>query len=256
MKKKILQLTDLHMETNKNIEKINIVFERKIADIIVLTGDIDNGVDSLPFIKKLIKHNYTVIYVLGNNECYNYYPEDVISEWRTISEQINNFYFLEGDSVIIEDIEFFGTCLWTSVGTKHREEKVNEEEEKFLHTTRQFKLTKGFTCEKMKNTFYDKVEQIEKLIKNSKADKKVVLSHYLPSSKSIDQKYRNSKLTNIFKSDLEWLIEKYDINYWFHGHTHSLVNYKIFNTQIICNPYGRKEDNNLNYTLEKTIIKL
>jgi predicted phosphodiesterase len=80
MKKKILQLTDLHMETNKNIEKINIVFERKIADIIVLTGDIDNGVDSLPFIKKLIKHNYTVIYVLGNNECYNYYPEDVISE--------------------------------------------------------------------------------------------------------------------------------------------------------------------------------
>jgi predicted phosphodiesterase len=257
-KSKILQLTDLHFEKNKKSDKFNLIFERKIADIIVLTGDIHNGVDALDFIKKLLKANYIVIYVLGNGEFYNFEIDLVIEEWKHISKNMKNFYFLESESIIVNDIEFFGSCLWTSVGTKQQTEDVSEEEKDKLSNIYKFKQTKNFNCDIMKNRHYEALSKLEILVKNSTAHKKVFLSHYLPSYRSIDPKYLGSKLTNVFASEINSFFFEEDtgINYWFHGHTHAKIKYKINKTNIICNPYGRKEDNNKNYDFNEGIIEL
>lgn len=256
MNKTILQLTDLHMEKNSNINFLNVLFKEKIADILVLTGDINNGTSALPFIKKLLEFDYTVIYILGNNEFYNFSINSVINDWRKISSELNNFYFLESESIVIDNIEFIGSCLWTSVGTSNENEEISKEEIEKIKDTMKFKVTEGLNSHSMKDLFYNSVKNIDQLLSESKAEYKIVLSHYLPSYKSIAEKYRGSRLTNLFASDAEWLMEKHDINYWFHGHTHAKVKYSIKNTHIICNPYGRKEDNNKNFNLKDSIIEI
>ena len=45
-------------------------------------------------------------------------------------------------------------------------------------------------------------------------------------------------------------MNKYRINYWIHGHTHSPVNLKMYNTHVLCNPRGycaNNENPNFHY---------
>lgn len=52
-------------------------------------------------------------------------------------------------------------------------------------------------------------------------------------------------------------MKKYKIDYWIKGNTHSSINLKIYDTQIICNPRGychktncENKDFNYEYVLE------
>jgi len=260
-KTKILQLTDLHLERNvlnDDFGQFNHLLYNKVADIIVLTGDINNGIAAIHLIKALIKAEYKVIYVLGNGEFYHFDIHELIEKWRIIASTLDNFYFLEGNSVIINDIEFFGSCLWTSVGTNSSAELVSKMNIESLSNVHKFNVTKNFNCEKMKNMHFNSIEKLKTLINNSLLKKKVALSHYLPSFKSVDPRYLHSNINNIFASNIDpfFFSEQAGIQFWFHGHTHSKVKYSINNTTIICNPYGRQDDNNLHYDLNEGIIEL
>lgn len=255
---RILQLTDLHFEKNKKTKKLNFLFKEKVADILVLTGDIDNGTSALSFIDDLIKHNYIVVYILGNGEFYNFEVDEIIYKWRNISKNKKNLYFLESESVIINDIEFFGSCLWTSFGTKHKNEDISKESKERLSEHHTFKRTKDFNCNKMKNLHHNSLIKLKKLINKSTARKKIMLSHYLPSYNSIDPNYKDSKFIEMFASEIDdfFFSECAGIDYWFHGHTHTKVLYKENYTNIICNPLGRKEDDNNNYSMLDGIINI
>jgi predicted phosphodiesterase len=84
-----------------------------------------------------------------------------------------------------------------------------------------------------------------------------VITHHLPSYKCIDEKYHGDPKNSFYASDLDYLMEKYKINYWIHGHTHVTVYKQIFNTRVICNPRGycnrERENNNFNYSYVITI---
>ena len=132
---------------------------------------------------------------------------------------------------------------------------LKKEQIEKLKNIYKFKITKNFTCEIMKERHYKSISKLKLLVKKSESKKKVMLSHYLPSHKSIDPKYKNSKLTPVFASEVDPDFFE-ELNYWFHGHTHAKIKYKINKTNIICNPYGRKEDNNSNYNFNDGIIEL
>jgi Icc-related predicted phosphoesterase len=244
--KTVLHLTDLHFEFNKQLIDYNSVISEKKADWVFLTGDIAGGTYALPFIKHLLKLGYKVFYVLGNHEFYGYDIDLLISEWRSISKSIDGFYFLENESVVIDDIEVFGSCLWTSMGTSHKNENLDILFKDSVSSNADFKYTKNWTPEKMKERFYSSWEKLQKIIENSKAKHKVVLTHYLPSYQSVDVKYLQSLINPFFATELGNYIAYSDVNFWFHGHTHDSFDYFIYNTNIICNPFGYKDKNMLN----------
>jgi Icc-related predicted phosphoesterase len=51
-------------------------------------------------------------------------------------------------------------------------------------------------------------------------------------------KYLDDPISAAYVSDMEDFIVKHQPSYWIHGHIHTPVNYKIGNTEIICNPHG------------------
>lgn len=250
MKKSILQLTDLHLEWNTKLTNFSSVLPNKIADFVVLTGDIAVGTNALNFIKHLLKQGSIVIYVLGNHEFYNNNVDLLIEEWRKISNEIDNFYFLEGESVLIEDIEFFGSCLWTSLGTRNKQENVDFFLKQRIKRSDDFFSIKNWSVDKMKNYHYDSILKLKNLISKSKSNNKVVLTHYLPSYQSIHPNFIHNENNCFWASELIDFIYNSDIDYWFHGHTHNSCDYFIDTLKgkcnVFCNPYGYHEYNQIN----------
>ena len=72
----------------------------------------------------------------------------------------------------------------------------------------------------------------------------VVVTHHLPSLKSVLERFDEDPLTPAFASSLDWLIEKYQPTLWIHGHTHDSCDYNIGETRVICNPCGYQHEPN------------
>lgn len=114
-----------------------------------------------------------------------------------------------------------------------------------------FLQTANWSVEKMKNKHFEALAKLKKLIANSKAEKKVVLTHYLPSYQSVHSAYINSPINSFFATELGSYIAETDIDFWFHGHTHTSCNYIIDNLTekgclVSCNPYGYNDINMVN----------
>jgi Icc-related predicted phosphoesterase len=248
---KILHLTDLHLEFNLKLQNFYSVVPFKIADVVILTGDIAGGLYAKHFIEHLLSLDYIVIYNLGNHEFYGHDVDTLIQKWKDISNNTKNFYFLENDSVIIEDVEFFGSCLWTSLETKSKEDMVDFFLKLKIKDNEDFRQIKNWSVEKMKDRFYDSFDKIKELIEKSKVNKKVVLTHYLPSYQSVHSNFINNPINSFFATELGNYIAYSDINLWFHGHTHNSFDYIIENNtpegcNIVCNPYGIHDRNAVN----------
>lgn len=239
---RLLQLTDLHLEWNTNLKDYSLFINEKVADVVILTGDIHANVKGISFIQHLIDLGYQVIYVLGNHEFYNRTIDGLIAEWRELASKTPGLHFLEGDSVTIEDVTFFGSCLWTQMGTSSKDEEVD------FFLKHRIKREDDFTCianwnpQAMANRFYEVWEVLQKQITDCKNPKKVMLSHYLPSWQSIHPSYFGNPSNAFFASHLDDFILKSGLTYWFHGHTHTDADYFIGDQKngcrVICKPYG------------------
>jgi hypothetical protein len=64
----------------------------------------------------------------------------------------------------------------------------------------------------------------------------VVVSHHLPSWRSVSPAFAASPSNPAFVSDLDALVGRSDV--WIHGHTHSSHRYAIDAAQVVCNPRG------------------
>ena len=96
-----------------------------------------------------------------------------------------------------------------------------------------FKLISGFTP-----WVYDEAEKDSSWFYNRIRPNDFVISHYLPSYKSVNAKFVNSPLNDFFVHDVEKLVADSDAAVWVHGHTHNSCDYKIYQTRVVANPFG------------------
>jgi len=66
--------------------------------------------------------------------------------------------------------------------------------------------------------------------------KTVVVSHHLPSKRSVAERFKKSLLSACFASELDHLFGKMDL--WVHGHAHDNFDYIENGTRVVCNPKG------------------
>jgi hypothetical protein len=86
----------------------------------------------------------------------------------------------------------------------------------------------------------DMLQFINEVIGNKTSEKYVIVGHHAPSKRSTKPKYENDKLVNgAYSSDLsEFIMDRPQIKFWTHGHTHDPFDYTIGSTRIVCNPRG------------------
>lgn len=202
------------------------------ADIIVAAGDIGVGNQGVDWLKSL---NKPVVYIAGNHEFYNNeYRQTLHSIRRQCAD--SNIHFLENDSFIFQGVRFLGCTLWADLFVEG--DKKAEALGKTLNDFRRIQfIEKSFDAVEFSHLHQNSKAWLEQQLAQPFSGKTVVITHHAPSMWSWnDSAYALKKLA--YCNDLKPLLHEYEVAAWFHGHVHSLVDYRISGARILCNPRG------------------
>jgi Icc-related predicted phosphoesterase len=251
---KIALCSDLHLEFAdidlKNTED---------ADVLILSGDIcvarelpftdsDRGEKFRQFFKRCSLEFSHVIYIMGNHEHYRGDFQTSANIIRNTVSGYNNFYFLDKETKVIDNVTFIGGTLWTDM---NKEDPITIWD--VCRAMNDFRVidnsirTMGLSDVPARFSPEDAVEDhklmLDYIRKNIPTDGKcVVVGHHSPSKQSIKPKYQGDyHMNGGYSSDLEsFILDHPQINLWTHGHTHDKFDYMVGSTRILCNPRGYK----------------
>ena len=232
-------ISDLHLEFSNFFH--NIPHE---ANICILPGDIGVGLAGIEWAKYLNSENDShkhIIYVAGNHE---FYQRKVMSEFYgkfiTRASELNNFHFLQNNTVIINGTKFIGATLWTDFNFNNDQKFSLERAKFYMNDYRQILEDKNklITSEYILNEFCTSKNYIETELNKPFLGPTVVITHHGVGDGSIHPYYKDKSGNEYFVSDLTSLIQKYNPNLWIHGHTHSSVDCIVGNTRVLANPRG------------------
>jgi Icc-related predicted phosphoesterase len=242
---KLLVLSDLHLETRPDWVWPRVMPE---FDTAIVAGDVAGScaasVEELAAATSL--RGKPVIFVPGNHEFYNSILQDNLATGRAAAFGAN-VHLVARDAVVIHGVRFLGATLWTDYrlfGTAkksmvqaghdmpdHGSIRIREGNGSAAHISR---FMPWHAAAEHRKDLAFLVDELSRPF----AGPTVVVTHHLPSARSISLRFQGSALNPAFASDLEWLIERHRPEFWIHGHTHDSCDYRLGTTRIICNPKG------------------
>ncbi len=224
--KKFLILSDLHLEFWP--EELEILFNNKafeISNALLLAGDLTNF-QGLPQAVRTLRSAFQgpIFYVPGNHE---FYGSDFDSTWRTLLElqrEHASFHVLNNQVVEWEGHRILGTTLWfpETQGELTDEWRMND-----------FRQIRDF-----KPRVYQEHAQAVAFLDKELRKGDIVITHHLPSARSVAARFKENPLNRFFVNHLDALILERQPQLWVHGHTHDTVDYQIGASRVTCNPYG------------------
>jgi 3',5'-cyclic AMP phosphodiesterase CpdA len=184
-----------------------------------------------------------VFYVMGNHEHYGYKFDKTYDQ---LTDNLpSNVSLLEKQMELYEGVVFIGGTLWTD---------CNDNDPITIYTLQQSMndyrvITKHY---KDKDLYYRLTPEAtiaehcktKEFISDAAAsveDKPiVVITHHSPSRLSTHPKYISDHYMNGgYNSNLEnFILDRPNIKFWTHGHTHDPFDYMIGDCRILCNPRG------------------
>lgn len=239
----IYYMSDLHLEwRDYDLSYFESVYPRPT---LILAGDIYT-IRDLPgyytFIERACELFKNVIHVCGNHEFYG----TSINTGLSYIEEHKRWGFLPDNYTVLENskktlrggITVIGATLWTKI--PHTKEGLIRG-----HIADYSRIWSdqdvGFvTPEEISQRHALSVNRLNQLVykEKQKGKKTIVVTHHLPSFRSIVDKYRDSVLNNAFATETS--LFKHRPDYIIHGHSHSSVDYKTRFTQVLSNPRGYK----------------
>jgi Icc-related predicted phosphoesterase len=227
----------LHILSDLHTEFADFDPPKTDADIVVLAGDIGVGTGGIEWAARQFP-DAPVVYVPGNHE---FYGHDIGITDRLQAAAPVNIQVLSDEALDFEGVRFLGITLWTDFN-------LYGHGEAWLSRSRAKQLIGDFVSIRNGARLFTPEDSVA-LHEASKAwlvgelqtefdGPTVVVTHHLPATPSIADRYRNDPLNPAFASRLEGIIEKYQPELWIHGHTHVSCDYEIFDTRVVCNPRG------------------
>lgn len=259
-------LSDLHIEFASYEPDRETVEE---ADVIVLAGDINNGLFGLLWANRHFEDK-EVVYVAGNHEFYGDSWNLLLPDLRELAKG-QGIHFLEDDSVTIGGIRFLGCTLWTDFELlgKSRKSQCMRQSEAAINDFRRIEA-RPLRKKSQDFDFTDELQSGWSTISNSRLtaehtlarhqasiawlrgeimkgdpNKTVVVTHHYPHINSCAPKWAKDPVSSIFGSNLpeEVLL---GAKLWVHGHTHDSSDYEVKRnffgssrvTRVVANPRG------------------
>lgn len=238
---KILLLSDLHLEFAK--------FEPDpwavaAADVIVLAGDIAEGLRGTRWGAKAFPPTKPIVYVAGNHE---FYGHDLTLMRDLLRQDCrgSNIHFLDNSETVINGIRFLGSTFWTDF------KLLENAEEGQLDQARAMVAGQKGLVDYQAILNAGRFVSPHDILREHEASRKwlaerlaapfagptVVVTHHAPSALSGDPKYRGDELSPCFASELpDDFFGKARL--WLHGHMHNSSAYELGGTMVACHPRG------------------
>lgn len=244
---KVQLASDLHLEFG-SLPLLNNVG----GDVLILAGDImmakhKNNLERSSHYHKFFEHvakqfDY-IIYVPGNHEHYSNLYNDTEQDLKEFLRIYPHIYVLNNNSVVINDVLYIGSTLWTDFHGGDPMTKMMVENGMNDYHCIKYKDSKGnyrkfrandahaIHCES-RNYIMDTA--------NGFPNSVVVITHHCPFYDSIHESYRSDyHMNGAFSSNLEFMIEHLpNVKLWLHGHTHHPFDYEKDHIRVVANPHG------------------
>ncbi|KAF3937946.1 hypothetical protein ABW19_dt0201654 [Dactylella cylindrospora] len=248
---KIQLLSDLHLESPSAYDTFAIT---PTAPYLALLGDIGNVRDPgfFPFLRTIIPLYTTVFFVPGNHEPYHSDWETTNSKLSAFEKDINSEADKEGRETgrfvlltqrrydITDEITILGCTLFSAINPANIEDVsfgIND----FYHIS-SWTVTSHSASHVSDLSFLNST--VASISSTSPRRKIIIFTHYAPTleGSNPDPKYRNSKISSGFASDLTgeecWRSE--NVKVWGFGHTHYNVDFVEEGTgkRVVANQRG------------------
>lgn len=235
-------LSDLHFEFHKDsglsfIKSLN----ASGVDVLIAAGDISICSRLEEALALLCEHYPHVVFVAGNHEYYRSSPREVAKVRARCEKRLVNLHWLERETTTVDGVRLVGTTLWfpddpLSYGARSG--------------LADFHLIRDFVP-----WVFDENKAAVRFLQKTVKEEDVVVTHYLPSQRSVHPQYKGHPLNPFFVCDVENVIKNNQPRLWVHGHGHTSVRYLIGNTDVCSNPLGYPHEQNL-YFNERLMIVL
>lgn len=228
-------ISDLHLGYNAPFNYVDAG-----EQVCILAGDIGVGMRGVEWAEKAIPSHIQVLYVPGNHEYYGHDYVFLNQDYGNYNLKGTNVKILMEDSIVIEDIEFFGTSLWVDFKLYSDQVKGGRDWKNGLNDSRYIQNGGCYINEVDVISWYERsIKYLEKVSTDKTA---VLITHHCPDL-SVAPKYRNDPYTPGFASCIPTDIHS-KFQFHFHGHTHCSMNYQYpYGTKVRCNPRGYGTEN-------------
>lgn len=200
----------------------------------VVAGDVMQGVvRGFAYLRGNLGPDVAVVMVAGNHEHYRSSIDAELAAARAAAPRFG-ITFLEDEVATVAGLTFAGATLWTDYEIYGDPESAKRAASVFLNdhsAIRGFPPTAARARHDASRAFLDRTS----------CD--VVVTHHLPSHRSVHPSYVGDPLTPAFASDLEDLVARRSPALWIHGHTHRSCGYRTGATRVVCNPHGYGGEN-------------
>lgn len=200
------------------------------------------------FKEECAKYNQ-VLYVAGNHEHYGGKFDQTVGMLRERLADCN-VQVLDRDTVEIAGTLFVGATMWSDTSDPMVEMVVKECMNDYRSITKKEfwgaqstqvnyrKLRPSDTTRE----FFKSRDYIDLIARENPDKNIVVMTHHAPSHLSVDPMFladKHREMNRAYYSDLDQLIlDRENIKFWIHGHTHSNHDYQIGQCRVICHPRG------------------
>lgn len=220
------------------------------ADATLIAGDTSHYDQAVNAVVKLFPESRPVFMIPGNHEHYDRSPtykidngiaqmkERASAASRSLGRRID---VLEDDVSYLETpagtARIIGSTLWTDF------EISGDPDAHMMTAMRHLVSDYGVTALLPSETIRIH-KQSREFLRDTLATPfdgpSVVMTHHLPSARSISPDFAGQASNAAFASNLDDLIGTGQATLWVHGHTHGSIQYRdASGTLIVCNPLGR-----------------
>jgi len=225
----------LRIYSDLHLERETFVPPETHADLVILAGDIDNGVAGIEWARATFRT--PVLYLAGNHEYYEGEFESVQAAMRAAAGGAVDL--LDCTQVVRGGVRFLGCTLWTDYSLAPRSERpdVIEASRKLNPDYQLIRFgTRAFAPEDAIALCTRHRAWLAAELARPFSGQTVVITHFAPHPRSIAPAYANHRANPAFVVDLEEAMGHAAL--WIHGHTHTFFDYYVRGTRVICNPRG------------------
>jgi len=214
----------------------------------VVAGDISRVRSELrPILKEISRHYLMTMFVDGNDE-HRWTLDNLGDSYKTLKQDIGdieNFIWLQDDSLVIDNVAFVGTNGWTSFD--FAEDKSYLENHRWMQETYKTSMYAGQQIEAMAMSDAGFLcRTVEKLQRHPDVKKIVVVSHFVPNVELVNHDIQlvkqSSRLNTTGNSFLLRCLEEdheKKVTTWCFGHYHSDVDTILNGVRFVNNCRGR-----------------